>query len=82
MSFDMVYHCQDAVRAADPESIKRGRAMPSHVINNVMYNATRMDEKAISVVSGESEISDTDMFARLVQGLSTHTWWDVHGKHL
>ena len=72
MSFDMVYHNQDALRAADPESTtaqfaKPGRPMPSHVFNNVMFNASRMDDIVMSVVSGESEISNTDMFARLVQ---------------
>ena len=62
MGFDMVYHYQDAVRAADPESItaqfaRPGRPMPSHVFNNVMYSAQRNDDVVVSAVTDVSDLS-------------------------
>ena len=78
MSFNMVYHYQDSVRAADPESIsaqfaRPGRPMPSSLFNNLIGAATRSDsgdvDVAIPVAPGDDEVPmpDAHMFTPLVQ---------------
>ena len=78
MSFDMVYHYEDAVFAADPESIsaqyaRPGRPMPSSLFNNLIGAATRSDsgdvDVAMPVAPDDDEVPmpDAHMFTPLVQ---------------